>query len=103
MGTTNLQRMGDRKPHLVGENRDNSSRRKNDAPDKGSGQANVGIWSAIVGLKKPARVCKFLLSPRVVAGSSGHCPPERVDYAKWCISTFSILVRDHIHATYPWM
>ncbi|GFX17775.1 hypothetical protein TNCV_475751 [Trichonephila clavipes] len=51
----NQHRTQCRKPHLVGENRD-SSRQENDEPNEGLGQTNVGIDSAVVGLKKPARV-----------------------------------------------
>ncbi|GFW86032.1 hypothetical protein TNCV_1968401 [Trichonephila clavipes] len=56
METTNKQRTWDRKPHLVVENRDSISLQEDDEPDEGSGQSNVVIGSAVVGLKKPARM-----------------------------------------------
>ncbi|GFT85893.1 hypothetical protein TNCV_3255451 [Trichonephila clavipes] len=84
MGTSNQHRTWDRKPRLVGENCDSSRRREDDVPDEGSGQANGGIFSVVVGLKKLAcmQISHFLRS---------HCVPAH----------FPIPVLNHLHATYP--
>ncbi|GFV39018.1 transposable element Tc1 transposase [Trichonephila clavipes] len=56
MGMSNHHRTWDRKTCLVGENRDNSNRRKEDEPSEGSVQTNAGFLSTLVVLKKPARI-----------------------------------------------
>ncbi|GFU13507.1 hypothetical protein TNCV_938071 [Trichonephila clavipes] len=54
MVMTDQHRTCGRKTRLVVENGDNSSHRENDAPDEGSGLTSDWIWTAVVGLKKPA-------------------------------------------------
>ncbi|GFX58787.1 hypothetical protein TNCV_804911 [Trichonephila clavipes] len=56
MGMPNEHRTGSRKPRLFGENPDNINRRDDDQPNKASGQTNAGIWSTVLGLKKPAHL-----------------------------------------------
>ncbi|GFX63283.1 uncharacterized protein TNCV_3896081 [Trichonephila clavipes] len=55
MGKKN-HRAGSHKQRLVGENKNNSSRRVDDEPDEGGSETNAGIWSAVVRLKKFARL-----------------------------------------------
>ncbi|GFV62695.1 hypothetical protein TNCV_656651 [Trichonephila clavipes] len=53
MGTTNQRRTLGHKRSLISENRDKSSRREDDAPDKRRVQTNARTWSSMVALKKP--------------------------------------------------
>ncbi|GFS48291.1 hypothetical protein TNCV_2296701 [Trichonephila clavipes] len=81
METTNHLKTWGRKPRLVGENRINSNRWEVNVPNEGSGHTNPGIWSAVVRMKN-LKVGKFLTSPTVAAGNTGHCAPERVVHAR---------------------
>ncbi|GFW65679.1 hypothetical protein TNCV_891691 [Trichonephila clavipes] len=83
MGTTNHLRIRERKPRLVGGNRDNSINGLDDELDKESGQMNAGIWSTVVGLRN-LHVYKFSTSPGVTAGSIGLCAPK-------CIGSCSMM------------
>ncbi|GFW33481.1 hypothetical protein TNCV_2210161 [Trichonephila clavipes] len=76
-----------RKPRLVDEDRDHSSRRKDDEQDEGIVQTNAGIWSGVVWLMKNLHVCILSTSPGVVAGRS-YSALERVVHAQWYTSTF---------------
>ncbi|GFV83289.1 hypothetical protein TNCV_1900151 [Trichonephila clavipes] len=73
--TINSHRTWARKPHLVGENCDNSNRVEIDEPNERSGQANAGIYI----YRSVARNILFLYntSPGIAAGSNGDCTPER--------------------------
>ncbi|GFT40095.1 hypothetical protein TNCV_2171101 [Trichonephila clavipes] len=51
MGTTNLHRTWCHNTRLFGKNRDNNSRREDDAPDEEGGQKNAGFWNAVDYLK----------------------------------------------------
>ncbi|GFY02738.1 hypothetical protein TNCV_3506181 [Trichonephila clavipes] len=87
-GDENQHSTWNHKYRLVGKNIDNSSRWEDDEPDEGCGQANVGIWSAVLRLKKPGRICKFFTSHGVATGSSGHCAAECVVHKRWFNRTF---------------
>ncbi|GFY12171.1 hypothetical protein TNCV_3097251 [Trichonephila clavipes] len=86
--TTNNHRTRNRKPRLLGENHDGSSRREDDEPDKGRSQTDMGIWRSVVGLKKLARMQIFHSSGESRRGTTGHCLPERVVHVRRCTSTF---------------
>ncbi|GFX58064.1 hypothetical protein TNCV_4048221 [Trichonephila clavipes] len=72
--------------HLVSEIHDNISHQEDDEPDEGCGQTNAGIWSTVVGLKKPAHMqiahfpqdcCTEYRSPRT--GRCGSCNSTFLD------------------------
>ncbi|PRD28414.1 UNVERIFIED_CONTAM: hypothetical protein NCL1_32446 [Trichonephila clavipes] len=93
---TNQHRTWNHKSRLVGENHDNSSLREEDEPDEGSGQEKVRSWSVLIKLKRLYGNFPFL--------------PELLQDAYQSVwfmhdgaqAHFSNVLRNHLHATYPW-
>ncbi|GFX27217.1 hypothetical protein TNCV_1563971 [Trichonephila clavipes] len=99
MGTANHHRIGGLKLHLIGGNRNNSSRRENDEPDEGNGKTNTGISSSEVGLKKPVHM-------QISHFSRNFCREYRLLRTRKCgsytmVHKYSIAVHNHLHVTYP--
>ncbi|GFW54326.1 hypothetical protein TNCV_3702871 [Trichonephila clavipes] len=69
MGTTNYHRTRGHHPRSVGENRDDSSLWEDNEPNEGSGQTNVGIRNALVGLKKLRTYTNFALLQEFLQGA----------------------------------
>ncbi|GFT83244.1 hypothetical protein TNCV_3425541 [Trichonephila clavipes] len=73
---SNEHRTDGDKTHLVGENRENSSDREDDEPDKGEWPnqwGGRGIWSTLVGLKKPTHLL-CLDNEHILGGDQGYTP-----------------------------
>ncbi|GFW43018.1 hypothetical protein TNCV_1474141 [Trichonephila clavipes] len=89
MGMTNHHRTWGRNPRLVGKNRENSSRWKDDEPDEGSGQAKAARYMNFPNSSRGRKIL-FLqhILPELLQGVPGHCAPERVVLARWCTGTF---------------
>ncbi|GFY12404.1 hypothetical protein TNCV_1798261 [Trichonephila clavipes] len=92
--------MGGCKQHLVDENPDNSSSREDNELDEGTDQTNVGIWSSVVGLKKPAHVCKFPTFPELLQGVAATAHQNVWFMHHGAAAHFSIAVHTHLNITY---